>query len=264
MTLKSSSNIANGYASAGHPVKRSENGSARALKIIFHSAVVALHAYTYYFLVQYVTIPPRTTRHVIHGRWKYLTHWNFALQLGYFTICLVRDILGTDIKLKGSGDGLVNRYMDSLFHGIVFPLGTYVFAAFWGIYAIDRELIFPKILDSIFPSWVNHVIHTVILFAVLVEAVLVYHRQPTSTVGLTILSTVYFTYTGYSLWLALVADVWVYPFMEVMNWPARILSIFVFYSVWLMVYRLGGLVHSLAWSAERRRSAIRKQTANYD
>jgi len=28
---------------------------------------------------------------------------------------------------------------------------------FWAIYAVDRELVFPKSLDGIIPVWQNHV-----------------------------------------------------------------------------------------------------------
>lgn len=41
----------------------------------------------------------------------------------------------------------------------------FVVLTFWGIYAIDRELVYPKALDKVIPSWLNHimVIYTYIL-----------------------------------------------------------------------------------------------------
>ena len=33
-----------------------------------------------------------------------------------------------------------------------------VSVSFWGIYAIDRELIYPEVLDAIIPSVVNHIL----------------------------------------------------------------------------------------------------------
>jgi len=35
---------------------------------------------------------------------------------------------------------------------------------FWMIYAVDRELVYPKILDKIIPSWLNHVMVSSLLF----------------------------------------------------------------------------------------------------
>ena len=28
---------------------------------------------------------------------------------------------------------------------------------FWGIYAVDRELVYPKALDKLIPPWLNHI-----------------------------------------------------------------------------------------------------------
>ena len=33
----------------------------------------------------------------------------------------------------------------------------FVVVTFWGLYAVDRELVFPKHLDKIVPMWLNHV-----------------------------------------------------------------------------------------------------------
>ena len=32
----------------------------------------------------------------------------------------------------------------------------FVSATFWGIYSVDRELIFPKVYDELIPPWLNH------------------------------------------------------------------------------------------------------------
>lgn len=37
-----------------------------------------------------------------------------------------------------------------------FFLFQFVFTSFWSIYAYDRELVFPKVLDDIIPTWLNH------------------------------------------------------------------------------------------------------------
>jgi len=31
-----------------------------------------------------------------------------------------------------------------------------VFTSFWILYAVDRELVFPKRMDAIVPGWANH------------------------------------------------------------------------------------------------------------
>ena len=32
----------------------------------------------------------------------------------------------------------------------------FVFSSFWSIYAVDRELVYPKVIDAIIPRWMNH------------------------------------------------------------------------------------------------------------
>lgn len=55
---------------------------------------------------------------------------------------------------------------------------------FWGLYAIDRELVFPKILDSYFPQWLNHVMHTNIVVFSVIELVSSFRSYPTRKEGL--------------------------------------------------------------------------------
>ena len=33
----------------------------------------------------------------------------------------------------------------------------FVVATFWVLYAVDRELVYPKALDAIIPTWLNHI-----------------------------------------------------------------------------------------------------------
>jgi len=45
----------------------------------------------------------------------------------------------------------------AFFYGKMSCVLQFVVLTFWGIYAVDRELVFPKALDGIIPSWLNHV-----------------------------------------------------------------------------------------------------------
>jgi hypothetical protein len=40
---------------------------------------------------------------------------------------------------------------------------------FWGLYAIDRELIFPEIFDPLIPPFKNHIMHTLPLITALLD-----------------------------------------------------------------------------------------------
>lgn len=49
---------------------------------------------------------------------------------------------------------------------------------FWGLYAVDRELIFPASMDAWFPGWLNHLMHTLPFFASIIEIVVTNHVYP--------------------------------------------------------------------------------------
>ena len=40
---------------------------------------------------------------------------------------------------------------------------------FWTLYLINRDLIFPKVIEQIVPVWQNHILHTMPLVSVLLE-----------------------------------------------------------------------------------------------
>merc|ERR1712127_1167924 len=69
-----------------------------------------------------------------NGRMKFLTYINMGLQTIFFTLSASCALFGITNDLMGS---------------------QFVSIAFWSLYVIDRKLIFPVILDSIMPSWLN-------------------------------------------------------------------------------------------------------------
>ena len=61
-------------------------------------------------------------------------------------------------------------------------INQFVSLIFWGLYAIDRELIFPRKLDSFIPAYHNHLVHTLPVIAVCVEAFIVRHKYHPSLI----------------------------------------------------------------------------------
>lgn len=45
----------------------------------------------------------------------------------------------------------------------------FVSVTFWALYAVDRELVFPRSLDAVFPPLLNHTLHSSIVVWVLLE-----------------------------------------------------------------------------------------------
>lgn len=46
---------------------------------------------------------------------------------------------------------------------------------FWGIYAVDRDLIYPEILEKVIPSYQNHLVHTLPLIGAVLDSYVTKH-----------------------------------------------------------------------------------------
>ena len=117
------------------------------------------------------------------GNLKYLTRWNVLLQLVYFVVAFVNDILGSESRTKEYSTA-AQKIRDFVFSSLAFPTGVFVTVAFWSIYLVDRKLIFPVELDKYFPPITNHMMHTTPLVSQILELLLVFHVQPKRLHGL--------------------------------------------------------------------------------
>lgn len=65
-------------------------------------------------------------------------------------MALVNDFIGTN-EAHPRKSPIIRKVKDYLFSSLAFPVAFNVGISFWGIYAIDRELVLPKVLDAVFP-----------------------------------------------------------------------------------------------------------------
>ncbi|KAM4835665.1 androgen-dependent TFPI-regulating protein isoform 2-T3 [Thomomys bottae] len=111
---------------------------------------------------------------------------------------------GTDHeRLKLFQDGVQSKYLTLL--------NLFVFLVFWSLFLYDRNLIYPKALDNVFPVWLNHAMHTCILPFSLVEVILRPHHYPTKRTGLILLAAGALSYITRVIWLHFQTGTWVYP-----------------------------------------------------
>lgn len=69
----------------------------------------------------------------------------------YFTICLLNDFIGTN-EVAPKRMPLIRKVKDYTLAAFAFPVALNVGVTFWTLMAIDRELVFPKALDAVFPG----------------------------------------------------------------------------------------------------------------
>lgn len=106
---------------------------------------------------------------------------------------------------------------------------------------------FPKGLDSFFPWWLNHFVHTNVMTFVILEQILLHHKYPCRKSALAGLGIYMFSYLFWVNYVYHAANVWVYPVLAIMNWPQRI-GFYVFTcSIPILLYYLGELLNGLFW-----------------
>jgi len=170
------------------------------------------------------------------GLCKYLTFLNMCLQFVFFVVCLI-----TDFSSPNSYQMKVRNF---IFASAAFPIGVFVFASFWTIYAVDRELIFPERLDEHFPSWLNHLMHTTVLPLQIAELCMTRHSFPRRIHGGGFLA---FLTLCYLIWVHIIfyyGGFWVYPVFRVLTTVQRVILMIFCCSMAFFFYILGEKINN--------------------
>lgn len=184
------------------------------------------------------------------GQWKYLTFLNLLLQAIFFGVACLEDVLKRITEKKDIK--FITAFRDLLFTTLAFPVSTFVFLSFWILFLYDRDLVYPKALDGIFPLWLNHAMHTFILPFSLVEVYLRPHSYPPKKKGLTLLAAGSFAYISRVLWIYVETGTWVYPVFAKLS-PVGLAAFFCLsYIVNAGIYLLGEKLNQWKWGDMRQ------------
>jgi len=226
---------------------------ANAVQLIFHIIATSNFAFGIYYDVWVLEVPEHFVRSTnqFAGQWKYLTFWNMVLQLIYFAHCLLNDFYGTSSLVKRER-AYLQKVRDFMFGSLAFPLAWFVSITFWGLWAIDRELIFPVALDEFFPSWLNHILHSSIALFTLLEMILVPKMYPSRGSALTGLCILMLSYLLWVFFIAFHTNFWVYPILAVLSWSYRLLFILSLLLVTSALYFSGEKLHFMIWDKKTK------------
>uniref|UniRef100_A0A8C0ABU8 Androgen dependent TFPI regulating protein n=1 Tax=Bos mutus grunniens TaxID=30521 RepID=A0A8C0ABU8_BOSMU len=177
------------------------------------------------------------------GTERWLHHQ--VLQAIFFGVACLEDVLK---RTKGKKDiKFVTAFRDLLFTTLAFPISTFVFLSFWILFLYDRELVYPKALDNIFPVWLNHGMHTFILPFSLVEVILRPHCYPLRKKGLTLLAAACLAYVSRVLWIYSETGTWVYPVFAKLS-PGGLAAFFsLSYIFTIGIYLFGEKLNHWKW-----------------
>ncbi|XP_023175342.2 androgen-induced gene 1 protein isoform X1 [Drosophila hydei] len=226
-----------------------------ALRTLLHLTAAVQFTYGIYYDYKYVEFPTQTNPnskliyHPFGGKFKYLTFLDAIIQALYYIVSLVNDFVGTN-ELVPRRAPAIRQFKDWLLSTLAFPVALNVGITFWTLYAIDRELVFPKVLDPVFPSWLNHVLHTNIVVFIVLEMFTSYRAYPSRAKGLTGLAI----FMGsYLVWIHIIkhySNVWVYPVLEVLQLPQRIVFFVAVLGFTFALYLLGEFINNVVWAKE--------------
>lgn len=230
---------------------------SRIFVTIIHLCALGQFAYALYYdnfeiqrSYKLQTSPAR--RMVPESFWKktkFLTYWGLMIQAFYYIVCLCNDFTGTN-EVKPRQLPGIRKLKDYLMAALAFPIALNVGITFWSLYAIDRELVFPRILDTVFPSWLNHIMHTNIVVFIILEMFTSFRAYPPRSKGITGLSVFMISYL---IWIHIVkhySGVWVYPVLEVLQLPQRIIFFVAVLAFTLCLYLLGEFMNNIIWAKE--------------
>ncbi|XP_069705653.1 androgen-dependent TFPI-regulating protein-like [Periplaneta americana] len=231
------------------------------LATLFHFLVLLHHTYVSSYLLTQIDFNKSDDDYVQNVmkkfKMRYFTCWNFGVQTTYFSICLIEDFLRLSKAkslLPHKANEWIRRVKDFIFTSLFFPGTLFVSSMFWGLYMIDRELVFPNSLDVVMPFWTNHSTHTLVSVALVIEMRLTRHRYSKRSLGLAALAIYLTIYDILFLNAFLYDGAWIYPIYKVLDsWPLRIAFFVVSTGFLLGLYVLGELLNSklVAFELER-------------
>ncbi|KAL4649175.1 androgen-induced gene 1 protein isoform X1 [Arapaima gigas] len=190
------------------------------------------------------------------GSWKFLTFIDLVIQAVFFGVCVLTDL--SSLLTKGGESQEQERQLkklislrDWMMAVLAFPVGMFVVTMFWGLYLYDRDLVYPRLLDSFIPQWLNHGMHTTVLPFILIEMRTTHHQYPSRLWGLVAVCSFGVGYVLWMCWVHHVTGVWVYPLLDRIGPVAKVIF---FSSVTILIsifYVLGEILNSYIWDSSR-------------
>jgi len=231
--------------------------SSRKLReFAYHACAFAFFSYVD---MTSISIPGHNSTY--GGRYKFLTVLNLKLLILYYGWSLVMDLTYIFWNNITNNNSKVNRQKfrknclrrDYIFTSIVFPVSCTVCILYWGIYAIKPSLIQTAAARKYSPAhgFHNHAIHTAPIISTLLECLSKQHRLRLGfwkgSVGWIVTCG---SYLLWILWIAYVADFWVYPFMRVMSASAKLMFFAFVFVFEACLYRVGVFITTSYWNVD--------------
>lgn len=238
-------------------------------ELLYHFSIFSF--YLYVVLCKIPIVPGMSDTY--GGHTKYFTVLNLYLTIVYFGFATYVDI--KFLILDGVGGGksegsrsskvrvcakhLVNsdkQKRDYVFSSMLYPVSVLVTLMYWGVYAIDPNLIVsPKLARyEAVHGFANHAKHTAPTVTTVLESLTVRHKPPTSfTKGILGWVLYALSYIVYVHWIAYKGGFWVYPLLEKLAPAHRMLFFAGMFTIGCVVYQVGVDIIRVVWKTNRQK-----------
>eukprot|EP00698_Gefionella_okellyi_P009225 TRINITY_DN2332_c0_g1_i1.p1 TRINITY_DN2332_c0_g1~~TRINITY_DN2332_c0_g1_i1.p1 ORF type:complete len:220 (-),score=32.53 TRINITY_DN2332_c0_g1_i1:41-700(-) len=204
------------------------------LALGLHTVAFVVNAWGLYLSA---TTPNMPGQHTWAGQFKFMTIWNVVFQVVFFGTSLLFDL--TKHKSR--------KFMDQFFNAVVFPFAWTVVLLFWGLYAVDRDLIFPMSLDSIYPPYLNIQQHTLVGVFVFLEAMIVHHKRDYSGRDRLIVLATAAAYIAWACFIRYKTGEWVYVVLAVLPVVGKVALFGAATLLLLFCHLIGKYVNAFRW-----------------
>ncbi|XP_001601824.1 androgen-dependent TFPI-regulating protein isoform X1 [Nasonia vitripennis] len=220
------------------------------LHTLTHIVILSAYFFTVYctFFVLDIPVLHERFKKFDVGQLKYLTVWNVIAQTFFFLICLLNDIFGTN-SVSPKKRPFIRRFKDFYHAAVGFPVSMFVGVTFWGLMAVDRELVLPKALDPYFPWWLNHLMHTMIMVTTVLEMIMAPRQYPKRSQGMGGLLGFMLIYLAWMHFVYYKSGVWAYPVIEVLSVPLRVVFYLILFVFSSGLYFAGEALDRLIWGS---------------
>lgn len=219
---------------------------------LFHLTAFTAYSFTLYHAMFNLNIPILAQRfkEFDPGQLKYLTIWGVIVQSLFFFLCILNDLYGSH-KVQPKKAPILRRVKDYFHAAFGFPLAMFVGVTFWSLMFVDRELVLPKALDPYFPWWLNHLMHTMIMVSTVIEMLVAPRQYPRRSHGLGGLGVLMLSYLVWLHFIYYKSGIWVYPVLEVLSIPLRIVFHITLFFFCCLLYFVGEYFDHLLWGNEQ-------------
>uniref|UniRef100_A0A1B6CZW9 Androgen-dependent TFPI-regulating protein n=1 Tax=Clastoptera arizonana TaxID=38151 RepID=A0A1B6CZW9_9HEMI len=193
---------------------------------------------------------------------RFFTNWTFTLLTLYILLCVFEDIV---LLMRGaeSFKSKLKKVKNFMFTVVVAPMTVFVSVVFWGLWSLDRELIFPKEIDPVLPPWVNHSLHTTTSVIVFIEMLITPHQYPKFRDAVIGISSYLALYLICLLWTYFESGIWLYPVFKIANWPIKIVLFASLFLLAISLYSIQQFISSLRWVEKQKPKPSKKKTKRH-